>query len=117
MALCIRGPPSHLEITFQRSVKIGIRFKVGGRGGGREVLNPPTRVYLRRGPQVQATKAAAGVKKYDLSKWKYAELRDVINTSCGEKFPTHSLSARLHLNQINGVCVCVCSFPLLPLLT
>ncbi|KAK5916866.1 hypothetical protein CgunFtcFv8_011806 [Champsocephalus gunnari] len=34
------------------------------------------------GPQVQATKAAAGVKKYDLSKWKYAELRDVINTSC-----------------------------------
>ncbi|XP_040055939.1 myosin VIb isoform X2 [Gasterosteus aculeatus] len=37
---------------------------------------------LRRGPQVQATQAAAGVKKYDLSKWKYAELRDVINTSC-----------------------------------
>nr|XP_020446832.1 unconventional myosin-VI-like [Monopterus albus]XP_020446834.1 unconventional myosin-VI-like [Monopterus albus] len=37
---------------------------------------------LRRGAQVQATKAAAGVKKYDLSKWKYAELRDVINTSC-----------------------------------
>ncbi|XP_075964126.1 myosin VIb isoform X3 [Anarhichas minor] len=35
-----------------------------------------------RGPQVKATKAAAGVKKYDLSKWKYAELRDVINTSC-----------------------------------
>ncbi|XP_068582431.1 myosin VIb isoform X1 [Cebidichthys violaceus] len=34
------------------------------------------------GPQVKATKAAAGVKKYDLSKWKYAELRDVINTSC-----------------------------------
>ncbi|XP_043998358.1 myosin VIb isoform X3 [Gambusia affinis] len=37
---------------------------------------------LRRGAQVQATKAAAGVKKHDLSKWKYAELRDVINTSC-----------------------------------
>ncbi|XP_036398113.1 myosin VIb [Megalops cyprinoides] len=37
---------------------------------------------LRRGPQVQATKAAAGTKKYDLSKWKYAELRDAINTSC-----------------------------------
>uniref|UniRef100_A0A671YSB9 Unconventional myosin-VI n=1 Tax=Sparus aurata TaxID=8175 RepID=A0A671YSB9_SPAAU len=37
---------------------------------------------FNRGPQVQATKAAAGVKKYDLSKWKYAELRDVINTSC-----------------------------------
>uniref|UniRef100_A0A674EFB7 Unconventional myosin-VI n=1 Tax=Salmo trutta TaxID=8032 RepID=A0A674EFB7_SALTR len=32
---------------------------------------------------VQATKAAAaGTKKYELSKWKYAELRDAINTSC-----------------------------------
>ncbi|KAG7260402.1 hypothetical protein CRUP_006339 [Coryphaenoides rupestris] len=41
-----------------------------------------TDASLRRGPQVLATKAAAGVKKYDLSKWKYAELRDVINTSC-----------------------------------
>uniref|UniRef100_A0A8C2BU70 Unconventional myosin-VI n=1 Tax=Cyprinus carpio TaxID=7962 RepID=A0A8C2BU70_CYPCA len=35
-----------------------------------------------RGVQVQANKVAAGVKKYDLSKWKYAELRDAINTSC-----------------------------------
>uniref|UniRef100_A0A7N8XI25 Unconventional myosin-VI n=1 Tax=Mastacembelus armatus TaxID=205130 RepID=A0A7N8XI25_9TELE len=35
-----------------------------------------------RGPQVQASKAAAGAKKYELSKWKYAELRDAINTSC-----------------------------------
>uniref|UniRef100_A0A668UTT9 Unconventional myosin-VI n=1 Tax=Oreochromis aureus TaxID=47969 RepID=A0A668UTT9_OREAU len=34
------------------------------------------------GPQVQASKAAAGTKKYELSKWKYAELRDAINTSC-----------------------------------
>ncbi|XP_046877079.1 unconventional myosin-VI-like [Hypomesus transpacificus] len=37
---------------------------------------------LARSPQVQATKAAAGTKKYELSKWKYAELRDAINTSC-----------------------------------
>uniref|UniRef100_A0A8C8GFC0 Unconventional myosin-VI n=1 Tax=Oncorhynchus tshawytscha TaxID=74940 RepID=A0A8C8GFC0_ONCTS len=39
---------------------------------------------MREGPQVQATKAAAaaGTKKYELSKWKYAELRDAINTSC-----------------------------------
>ncbi|XP_066215090.1 unconventional myosin-VI isoform X7 [Saccopteryx leptura] len=37
---------------------------------------------LRRAPAVQATKAAAGTKKHDLSKWKYAELRDTINTSC-----------------------------------
>ncbi|CAB1330657.1 unnamed protein product [Coregonus sp. 'balchen'] len=41
---------------------------------------------LRRGSQVQALKAA-GVKKYDLSKWKYAELRDVINTSCAQQNP------------------------------
>uniref|UniRef100_A0A665WRG8 Unconventional myosin-VI n=1 Tax=Echeneis naucrates TaxID=173247 RepID=A0A665WRG8_ECHNA len=44
--------------------------------------HPCSSVLYHRGPQVQATKAAAGVKKYDLSKWKYAELRDVINTSC-----------------------------------
>ncbi|XP_067097433.1 unconventional myosin-VI-like isoform X7 [Osmerus mordax] len=37
---------------------------------------------LTIGPQVQATKAAASGKKYELSKWKYAELRDAINTSC-----------------------------------
>ncbi|XP_048841047.1 myosin VIa isoform X3 [Brienomyrus brachyistius] len=37
---------------------------------------------LSVGPQVQATKAASGAKKYELSKWKYAELRDAINTSC-----------------------------------
>ncbi|XP_048062144.1 myosin VIa isoform X3 [Megalobrama amblycephala] len=37
---------------------------------------------LARAPQVTATNAQAEVKKYELSKWKYAELRDVINTSC-----------------------------------
>ncbi|CAB1440448.1 unnamed protein product [Pleuronectes platessa] len=37
---------------------------------------------LARGPGVQASKAAAGGKKHELSKWKYAELRDSINTSC-----------------------------------
>ena len=26
-----------------------------------------------------------GNKKHDLAKWKYAELRDAINTSCGKK--------------------------------
>ncbi|XP_077409022.1 unconventional myosin-VI-like isoform X3 [Vanacampus margaritifer] len=35
------------------------------------------------GPQVQASKAASGANgKHQLSKWKYAELRDAINTSC-----------------------------------
>uniref|UniRef100_A0A670Y8U7 Unconventional myosin-VI n=1 Tax=Pseudonaja textilis TaxID=8673 RepID=A0A670Y8U7_PSETE len=41
-----------------------------------------TRCQMTAGPSVQATKAAAGIKKHDLSKWKYADLRDTINTSC-----------------------------------
>ncbi|TSL47582.1 Unconventional myosin-VI [Bagarius yarrelli] len=36
----------------------------------------------RRGRQVPVTKSAPSTKKHDLSKWKYAELRDTINTSC-----------------------------------
>ncbi|XP_030171731.1 unconventional myosin-VI isoform X9 [Lynx canadensis] len=44
--------------------------------------NSGARPKMTPGPAVQATKAAAGTKKYDLSKWKYAELRDTINTSC-----------------------------------
>jgi len=43
-----------------------------------------SKLFFLRGAQVQANKVAAGVKKYDLSKWKYAELRDAINTSCGK---------------------------------
>ncbi|XP_032999161.1 unconventional myosin-VI isoform X4 [Lacerta agilis] len=49
-----------------------------------ELINDESQLDLglRRGPTVQATKAAAGTKRHDLSKWKYAELRDTINTSC-----------------------------------
>jgi len=31
---------------------------------------------------VRSVQAAQGKQKYDLSKWKYSELRDTINTSC-----------------------------------
>ncbi|NXH20680.1 MYO6 protein, partial [Bucco capensis] len=48
----------------------------------REQMATEMSEMLSRGPAVQATKAAAGTKKHDLSKWKYAELRDTINTSC-----------------------------------
>uniref|UniRef100_A0A672FYT2 Unconventional myosin-VI n=1 Tax=Salarias fasciatus TaxID=181472 RepID=A0A672FYT2_SALFA len=48
----------------------------------REEMAKEMTELLARGPQVQATKAAVGAKKYELSKWKYAELRDAINTSC-----------------------------------
>merc|ERR1719466_435353 len=37
---------------------------------------------LKRSSLVTAHREAAANKKYDLSKWKYAELRDTINTSC-----------------------------------
>ncbi|XP_078051109.1 myosin heavy chain 95F jaguar isoform X4 [Augochlora pura] len=37
---------------------------------------------VRRSEQVRNNQAAMANKKYDLSKWKYSELRDAINTSC-----------------------------------
>merc|ERR1711981_515787 len=42
----------------------------------------PTNQQLKRSSMVQAQAQARATKKYDLSKWKYAELRDTINTSC-----------------------------------
>ncbi|NXM90867.1 MYO6 protein, partial [Oenanthe oenanthe] len=51
-------------------------------GASKEQMATEMSEILSRGPAVQATKAAAGTKKHDLSKWKYAELRDTINTSC-----------------------------------
>ncbi|XP_030171723.1 unconventional myosin-VI isoform X2 [Lynx canadensis] len=62
-------------------------YPVTSNSGARPKMTPEQMAkemseYLNRGPAVQATKAAAGTKKYDLSKWKYAELRDTINTSC-----------------------------------
>jgi len=46
-------------------------------GGGVEDIHT-----LKRSSLVNAQREAAASKKYDLSKWKYAELRDTINTSC-----------------------------------
>ncbi|KAK4321632.1 hypothetical protein Pmani_007579 [Petrolisthes manimaculis] len=37
---------------------------------------------LKRSTMVEKQRLEAANKKYDLSKWKYAELRDTINTSC-----------------------------------
>ena len=42
----------------------------------------PSNQQLKRSSMVQAQAQARATKKYDLSKWKYAELRDTINTSC-----------------------------------
>lgn len=37
---------------------------------------------LKRSANIMQQRQALAAKKYDLSKWKYAELRDTINTSC-----------------------------------
>lgn len=39
-----------------------------------------------RAPQTTMTlqQIGAALKSYDLTKWKYAQLRDTINTSCGK---------------------------------
>ena len=39
-------------------------------------------VFLNKLISFVHPREAAASKKYDLSKWKYAELRDTINTSC-----------------------------------
>ncbi|KAI1294601.1 Unconventional myosin-VI [Halotydeus destructor] len=39
-------------------------------------------MMLQRSPAVMQQREALAAKKYDLSKWKYSELRDTINTSC-----------------------------------
>ncbi|XP_073711797.1 myosin VIa isoform X4 [Misgurnus anguillicaudatus] len=49
--------------------------------GLRSVAPPQKLKSLTIGPQM-ATNTLADIKKYELSKWKYAELRDTINTSC-----------------------------------
>uniref|UniRef100_A0A8C3U3G4 Unconventional myosin-VI n=1 Tax=Catharus ustulatus TaxID=91951 RepID=A0A8C3U3G4_CATUS len=64
-------------ISDESQLDLGLR-----RYGVKEQMATEMSEILSRGPAVQATKAAAGTKKHDLSKWKYAELRDTINTSC-----------------------------------
>uniref|UniRef100_A0A2I3HZQ8 Unconventional myosin-VI n=1 Tax=Nomascus leucogenys TaxID=61853 RepID=A0A2I3HZQ8_NOMLE len=87
--LALRIAQSEAElISDEAQADLALRRYWGpwvGNDGTRPKMTPyVTYLYLfkNRGPAVQATKAAAGTKKYDLSKWKYAELRDTINTSC-----------------------------------
>lgn len=37
---------------------------------------------MYRSEQIRAQQQMVGKQKFDLSKWKYSELRDAINTSC-----------------------------------
>ncbi|KAK2544878.1 Myo6 [Columba livia] len=76
--LAMRIAQSEAElISDEAQLDVGLR---------REQMATEISEILSRGPAVQATKAAAGTKKHDLSKWKYAELRDTINTSCGQRW-------------------------------
>ena len=49
----------------------------------RPLVSRIARRSLRRSDQYTSKQQEAVRKKYDLSKWKYAELRDTINTSVG----------------------------------
>ena len=40
------------------------------------------RKTLKRGPNIKPKPQDPAAKKFDMKKWKYAELRDTINTSC-----------------------------------
>ncbi len=51
-------------------------------------LLPYVYLSLSRSSAVRSQQEEAAKKKHDLSKWKYAELRDAINTSCG-RWPQH----------------------------
>lgn len=81
--LAMRIAQSEAELINEEQPDAALR-RAGGLGPKMtmEQMAKEMTDLLARGPQVQATKAVAGTKKYDLSKWKYAELRDAINTSC-----------------------------------
>uniref|UniRef100_A0A452UJF0 Unconventional myosin-VI n=1 Tax=Ursus maritimus TaxID=29073 RepID=A0A452UJF0_URSMA len=83
--LALRIAQSEAELISDEAQADLVLRRYWAPGGGAaplEQMEKEMSEFLSRGPAVQATKAAAGTKKYDLSKWKYAELRDTINTSC-----------------------------------
>ncbi|XP_043204148.1 unconventional myosin-VI-like isoform X1 [Amphibalanus amphitrite] len=61
----------------KRDYELAVRLADESKTGGVEEVQP-----LKRSPLVAQQQAEAANKKYDLSKWKYSELRDTINTSC-----------------------------------
>ena len=68
---------AELREQERRDHELAVRLAEETGGGGGEMT--PS---LKRSSLVTAQREAAANKKYDLSKWKYAELRDTINTSC-----------------------------------
>ncbi|XP_052809072.1 unconventional myosin-VI-like isoform X2 [Mya arenaria] len=62
----------------RRDREIALRLAAEDQNQVDDVTLPP----LTRSEAVMAQRATQATKKLDLSKWKYAELRDAINTSC-----------------------------------
>ncbi|XP_037079769.1 unconventional myosin-VI-like [Pollicipes pollicipes] len=60
-----------------RDYELAMRLAEESKSGGVEDVQP-----LKRSTLVTQQRLEAASKKYDLSKWKYSELRDTINTSC-----------------------------------
>jgi myosin-6 len=73
----------------RRDHELALRLAAESRGGVIEEMvvkradsmSGPASQRLENGLQ-QLQLNGGGVRKHDLSKWKYAELRDTINTSC-----------------------------------
>ncbi|XP_046550361.1 LOW QUALITY PROTEIN: unconventional myosin-VI-like [Haliotis rubra] len=62
-----------------RDRELALRLAMEDQNEVEDIQLPPP---LQRSAEAVARRQAAANKKYDLTKWKYAELRDAINTSC-----------------------------------
>lgn len=62
----------------RRDRELALRLASEDQSEVEDVVVPP----LKRSEEFRSQRAEALQKKYDLTKWKYAELRDTINTSC-----------------------------------
>ncbi|RLU19197.1 hypothetical protein DMN91_007754 [Ooceraea biroi] len=67
------------ELLEQERRDHELAVRLAQESNGQVEDSPPP---VRRSEQVRNQQAAMSNKKYDLSKWKYSELRDAINTSC-----------------------------------
>ncbi|GFS27455.1 unconventional myosin-VI-like [Elysia marginata] len=70
-----------------RDRELALRLAMEDQNQVEDITLPPP---LPRSEAVMAARQAASLKKFDLTKWKYAELRDAINTSCAEAPPVPS---------------------------
>ena len=66
----------------RRDHELALRLAQETNGTVDELVDSGGSSLLRRSEVVMSQRAAYAGKKHDLSKWKYSELRDAINTSC-----------------------------------